>query len=77
MPFQGVDFLDVDTLFDEEEKAVRDTVRRWVDDAVMPIIGEHYIEGSFPGSLVPQMAELGLFGANPVSRLPTYAATPR
>ncbi len=64
MPFQGVDFFGVDTLFDEEEKAVRDTVRRWVDDAVMPIIAEHYIEGSFPGSLVPQMAELGLFGAN-------------
>ena len=42
MPFQGVDFFGVDTLFDEEEKAVRDTVRRWVDDAVMPIIAEHY-----------------------------------
>ncbi len=64
MPFQGVDFFDVDTLFDEEEKAVRDTVRRWVDDAVMPIIAKHYLEGSFPSSLVPQMAELGLFGAN-------------
>ena len=64
MPFRGVDFLGVDTLFNEEEKAVRDTVRRWVDDAVMPIIGDQYIEGSFPGSLVPQMAEMGLFGAN-------------
>lgn len=64
MPFQGVDFLDVDSLFSEEEKAVRDTVRRWVDDAVMPIIAEHYLEGSFPMGLVPQMAELGLFGAN-------------
>ena len=64
MPFQGVDFFGVDTLFDEEEKAVRDTVRRWVDDAVMPIIAEHYLEGSFPRRLVSQMAELGLFGAN-------------
>ncbi len=64
MPFQGVDFYGVDTLFDEEEKAVRDTVRRWVDDAVMPIIAEHYLEGSFPRRLVSQMAELGLFGAN-------------
>ncbi len=64
MPFQGVDFLGVDSLFDEEEKAVRDTVRRWVDDAVMPIIAEHYLEGSFPRPLVSQMAELGLFGAN-------------
>ena len=64
MPFQGVDFLDVDSLFSEEEKAVRDTVRRWVDDAVMPIIAEHYIDGNFPMGLVPQMAGLGLFGAN-------------
>ncbi len=64
MPFQGVDFYDVDSLLNEEERAVRDTVRRWVDDEVMPIIGDHYIEGRFPTQLVPQMAELGLFGAN-------------
>ena len=64
MPFQGLDFLDVDSLLSEEEKAVRDTVRRWVDDAVMPIIAEHYLDGHFPMGLVPQMAELGLFGAN-------------
>ena len=64
MPFQGVDFYDMDSLLSEEERAVRDTVRRWVDDAVMPIIGERYVEGSFPMELVPQMAELGVYGAN-------------
>jgi glutaryl-CoA dehydrogenase len=64
MPFQGVDFYQTDALLSEEERAVRDTVRRWVDDAVMPIIGEHYVEGKFPLELVPRMAELGLFGAN-------------
>jgi glutaryl-CoA dehydrogenase len=64
MPFQGVDFYDCDSLLAEEERAVRDTVRRWVEDEVMPIIGDHYIEGKFPLHLVPQMAELGLFGAN-------------
>ena len=64
MAFQGVDFYDIDSLLSEEERAVRDTVRRWVDDAVMPIIGDHYIEGKFPLELVPQMAELGMFGAN-------------
>jgi glutaryl-CoA dehydrogenase len=62
--FQGVDFYDVDGLLSEEERAVRDTVRAWVDDNVIPVIGEHYIEGKFPRHLVPQMAELGLFGAN-------------
>ncbi len=62
--FQGVDFYDIDGLLSEEERAVRDTVRAWVDDHVMPIIGEHYLAGTFPKQLIPQMAELGLFGAN-------------
>jgi glutaryl-CoA dehydrogenase len=62
--FQGVDFYDVDGLLSEEERAVRDTVRAWVDDNLIPVIGEHYVEGRFPKQLVPQMAELGLFGAN-------------
>jgi glutaryl-CoA dehydrogenase len=64
MAFSGVDFYAIDQLFTEEERAVRDTVRRWVDNAVIPIIGDHYIEGKFPAALIPQMAELGLFGAN-------------
>ena len=62
--FQGVDFYDVDGLLSEEERAVRDTVRQWVDDNLMPVIAEHYLAGGFPKHLVPQMAELGLFGAN-------------
>jgi glutaryl-CoA dehydrogenase len=64
MPFQGVDFYDSESLLTEEEIAIRDTVRRWVDDAVMPIIAKHYLNGTFPMDLVPQMAQLGLFGAN-------------
>ncbi|MDQ3516081.1 MAG: acyl-CoA dehydrogenase family protein, partial [Gemmatimonadota bacterium] len=43
---------------------MRDTVRRFVDDRVLPIIGDCYIEGRFPLELVPEMAELGMFGAN-------------
>src|SRR5438874_4016949 len=62
--FQGVDFYDVDSLLSEEERAVRDTVRSWIDERLMPIIGEHYIAGRFPKPLASQMAELGLFGAN-------------
>src|SRR2546422_3244225 len=57
--FQGVDFYDADGLLTEEERAVRDTVRAWVDDNVIPVIGEHYVAGKFPAHLVPQMAELG------------------
>src|SRR5713101_7336129 len=62
--FRGVDFYNTDSLLQEEERAVRDTVRSWVDDNVLPIIGEAYVAGHFPNQLIPGMAELGLFGAN-------------
>ncbi len=64
MSFQGVDFYGLDALLSEDERAVRDTVRRWVDDEVIPIIGEHYVQGTFPKPLILEMAGLGLFGAN-------------
>lgn len=64
MPFEGVDFYDVDSLLSEEERAVRDMVREWVEDNVMPIIGKCYVEGRFPVELVSGMGELGFMGAN-------------
>src|SRR2546423_2818030 len=62
--FSGVDFYNIDGLLSEEERAIRDTVRAWVDDNLMPVIGEAYVAGKFPKQLIPGMAELGLFGAN-------------
>jgi glutaryl-CoA dehydrogenase len=62
--FAGVDFIGFDGLLAEEERAVRDTVRAWVDDRLMPVIGKAYIEGRFPKQLIPGIAELGLLGAN-------------
>jgi glutaryl-CoA dehydrogenase len=62
--FTGVDFLNFDRLLSEEERAIRDTVRTWVDDNLMPVIGDAYVEGKFPKQLVGGMAELGLLGAN-------------
>ncbi|MBA2293238.1 MAG: acyl-CoA dehydrogenase family protein [Gemmatimonadales bacterium] len=62
--YTGVDFYDVDSLLSEEERAVRDTVRSWVDENLIPVIGDAYIEGKFPKKLIPGMAEMGLFGAN-------------
>jgi glutaryl-CoA dehydrogenase len=62
--FDGVDFFDADSLLSEEERAVRDTVRDWVEDKLMPLIGKCYVEHRFPKELVPEMAELGVFGAN-------------
>jgi glutaryl-CoA dehydrogenase len=62
--FQGVDFYDLDSLLSEEEKMVRGTIRDWVEDRVLPIIQEAYIEHRFPKELIPEMAELGIYGAN-------------
>ncbi|MDX1579893.1 MAG: acyl-CoA dehydrogenase family protein, partial [Gemmatimonadota bacterium] len=64
MSFEGVDYFDVDSLLSEEERAIRDLVREWVDGEVLPIIDEHYIARSFPRELIPAMAELGFLGAN-------------
>src|SRR5688572_12926104 len=62
--FTGIDYYNVDELLDEEERMVRDTVREWVDDNLLPVIEHAYIERKFPKELIPQMAELGMLGAN-------------
>jgi len=62
--FPGVDFLDFDSLLSDEEKLARQTARQFVDEQILPIIEQHNREGKFPIQLVPQMAELGLFGAS-------------
>src|SRR3954463_11563590 len=62
--FQGVDFYQINSLLSEEERAIRVTVRDWVDENFMPVIGEAYVAGKFPKQLIPGMAELGLCGAN-------------
>lgn len=62
--FEGVDFYNVDSLLSEEERMVRDMVRDWVEDRLMPLIGEAYIERRFPKEIIPELGELGLLGAN-------------
>jgi len=62
--FEGFDFYDVSSLLTEEERMVRDTVRTWVEDRLMPVIGEAYIGRRFPRELIPELAELGVLGAN-------------
>ncbi len=58
------DLLLIDQLLTDEEKAARDTVARFVDKEVLPIIGQHFRDGTFPAHLVPGLAEMGVLGAN-------------
>ncbi len=61
--FQGVDFYNIDSLLSEDEILVRNTVREFVDENVLPVIEKHNRAGTFPMELVGKMAELGLFGS--------------
>ena len=63
-PFKGVDYYDIESLLSDEERMARDTVRRFVDERVLPVIEEHYQRATFPRELVQPMAELGVLGAN-------------
>jgi glutaryl-CoA dehydrogenase len=62
--FRPLDFLDMDSLLSEEERLVRETVRTFVDDKVLPIIDRHFRAGTFPHELVAPMATIGLLGSN-------------
>jgi glutaryl-CoA dehydrogenase len=62
--FKGVDFLGFDNLLSDDERMARDTARQFIEDNLIPIIEECNREGRFPRELVPQMGQLGFFGAN-------------
>src|SRR5688500_10823344 len=64
MPFKGVDYFSVDSLFDEQELRVRQTARRFADERLLPVIQDCYRDARFPTDLIPEMAELGFLGAN-------------
>ena len=56
--------MNIDDLLTDEERLIRDSVRAFVEDQVLPIIEDHYMRGTFPAELVKPMAELGYLGAN-------------
>ncbi|HYC79165.1 MAG TPA: acyl-CoA dehydrogenase family protein [Planctomycetota bacterium] len=62
-PFK-TDFLNLESLFTEEEVMARDMVRRWVREEYAPLVEHHYREGTFPLQKALELAELGVFGAN-------------
>ena len=56
------DFLFIDDLFTADERMIRDSVRRWVDNAVIPHMPAAYEKGQFPTELIAPLAEMGLLG---------------
>jgi glutaryl-CoA dehydrogenase len=62
--FRGVDFIAFDTLLTDDERLVRDTARKFIEDNLIPIIEECNRAGRFPRELVKPMADLGFFGAS-------------
>ncbi len=62
--FQGLDFYNINDLLNEEEQMVRDTIRAFVSEKVIPVIEKHNREATFPFQLVGPIAELGILGAN-------------
>ena len=62
--FPGVDYLHIDSLFNEQELLVRQSLRRFVDERVLPLVRDCYNDGRFPAELIPELGALGVFGAN-------------
>ena len=59
-----LDLFDVRSELSDEESMVQETVARFVDDAVIPLMREAFEQHTFPTELIPQVAELGLFGSS-------------
>jgi glutaryl-CoA dehydrogenase len=57
-----LDFLAIDALLDDEERAIRDTVRAFVRERVLPEVGDWFEQGILPRELMGELAKLGLFG---------------
>ena len=61
--FEAPDFYEIDDLLSSEERQVRDAVREFTTQQIMPIIEDCFIEGRFPKELIPEFAKLGVFGS--------------
>ncbi len=62
--YQGVDFYGFEAALGDEERAVRDTVRAFVDRRFLPLVKAHHAAGTFPVELARELGDLGLLGAS-------------
>jgi glutaryl-CoA dehydrogenase len=59
-----LDYVDLEADLGEEERMIRDTARRFVDEQVRPDIADHFEAGTFPKELIPEMGEMGFYAPN-------------
>ena len=59
---QSVDFYRFSRNLSDEERSVRDTVRRFVEQSFMPDIRRHFADGTFPTEIIPELGAMGLLG---------------
>jgi alkylation response protein AidB-like acyl-CoA dehydrogenase len=59
-----LDYVDLEADLGQEERLVRETAREFVADRVQPEIADHWVDGTFPTEIIPEMGELGFFGPN-------------
>lgn len=64
MSHDGLDIVGINDELQDEERLVRDSVARFVDSEVLPIIGRHFADHTFPRDLIAPMARLGLLGSS-------------
>jgi glutaryl-CoA dehydrogenase len=57
-----LDFLGIDRLLDDEERLIRDTVRAWVNERIVPNVAEWFEAGHIPKELAKELGDLGLLG---------------
>ena len=57
-----IDYFRVESLLTEAERLFRDRIRKFVDEECMPLVADHFDQGTFPMKIIPQMADLDLFG---------------
>jgi glutaryl-CoA dehydrogenase len=62
--YHGVDFYRFEDTLSEEERGVRDLVRRFVDERFLPLVRTHFRAGTFPVALIPELGALGLLGSS-------------
>jgi len=62
--YLGADYYQIEELLDPEEKLVRDTARQFVRNEYLPVVAQHFRDGTFPVELSKRVGALGFYGAN-------------